>query len=361
MRSKIIVIVMSMLLVMPMTAFADEQMADAGVTPDSWLYSFDQLGEEVALFLESDLVEEAKLLDEFAEERLAESNEMATIGETVLAEETLIEYQETVDEVANKVDQAIEEGQDVTDVINTISDRSVIREDVLNKVLENLPEQASEIVREKLGASNLRLATVKNVLIDKVGGEFAETANANELSLRETLAVKSLADQTGKTVDEVLALFVENGKDIGLTITTLGLTEEAMKIINEDFKVAKDQIKETFKTGKEAIKDEIKAKVEVSKEKAKELREQANQAKEQAKETASQAREQADQPKEQEKASEVKQEEASQVEEQAKEDANLAEEQAEEASQIVEQAKEEAKEEASQAQDQAKTRTEQRP
>ena len=71
---------------------------------------------------------------------------------------------------------------------------------------------------------------------------------SGQLNARQILVVHSLAKQTGKSFDEVLEVFISNGKGIGATAKALGLTPKtALKGINGTFKEVKSKYKMTLR------------------------------------------------------------------------------------------------------------------
>ena len=68
--------------------------AEAGITPDSILYSLDKLMEKIQLALITDAVDEAEALAKIAQERLAESNAMVDKADVELTQKALEEFRE---------------------------------------------------------------------------------------------------------------------------------------------------------------------------------------------------------------------------------------------------------------------------
>jgi hypothetical protein len=93
----------------------------------------------------------------------------------------------------------------------------------------------------------LKKSVTGMVLEETVSEAAAQMFAKGELNLRQIITVASLAEQTGKGFDEVLTVFLENGKGIGATAKALELQPKAaLKGIKEVFKDAKKQIKEGF-------------------------------------------------------------------------------------------------------------------
>ena len=125
----------------------------------------------------------------------------------------------------------------------------------------------------------LKKVITANVLANIINGNLEDVINSTDqniakllgqLNVRQILAVYSMTKQlekayeqtvitadgqTVKTFEEVLDIFLQNGKGIGATAKSLGLTpKEALKGIKETFKDAKKQIKDDFSKAKNEAK-----------------------------------------------------------------------------------------------------------
>lgn len=108
---------------------------------------------------------------------------------------------------------------------------------------------------EREVALPLKKVVTAKILEESLGLDTAQKFVIGELNLRQILAVSSLAEQTEKSFDEVLTIFLEHEKGIGATAKALQLhPKDALKGIKKVFKGTKSQIKADFKQAKQEIK-----------------------------------------------------------------------------------------------------------
>ena len=138
---------------------------EAGITPDSLLYTIDKAVDDLRIVLASSTEKEATVITEIAEERLGESEVMAEEGKAELAEEALKEYSDKIteaiamlQEVVSNIEAATAETaeEDATEkleqsiidlekVIQEVQDKSLV---VLDSLKEVIPEESVEVVEE---------------------------------------------------------------------------------------------------------------------------------------------------------------------------------------------------------------------
>lgn len=280
MKKKIIALMITVATTMtfPVTAFAsDNTLPDPGVTPDSIFYSIDKLGENIHLAFTSDPQKKATLLKSYAEERLAESKDMKDKKKSDLVKKTLNDYSDTIKNVTDQLDKAQSSGEDVSETVDDIdktlkSDQEAVQDiasnlttDVKDGVTSQIAETTGElgILKDtndvlkqgiKDGASQSeRKATELKTLTSYVGDQsFMDKATQDGLNARQIVTLKTLADQTGKTLEDVLSVFESNNKDMGATLKALSVKpQEIYKNINTNFKDVKKDINTEFKDDKQ--------------------------------------------------------------------------------------------------------------
>ncbi|HHU50181.1 MAG TPA: hypothetical protein GXZ37_10795 [Clostridiales bacterium] len=116
-------------------------------------------------------------------------------------------------------------------------------------------EDESETEEPENSVLPLKKSVTVQVLINKIGEDAARLYALGELNLRQLLTVSSLAEQTDRSFEEVLDIFLENGKGIGVTAKALQLQpREALKGIKEVFKGIKCDIKAAFAVARKEVK-----------------------------------------------------------------------------------------------------------
>lgn len=146
-----------------------------------------------------------------------------------------ISFNDTDSDSKNEED-AVDSEEDKEDVVETEEN-------------ENDDDEATE--EDTIAALPLKKVITAEKLSEEIDKTAAELYTSGQLNARQILVVHSLAKQTGKSFDEVLEVFISNGKGIGATAKALGLTPKtALKGINGTFKEVKKQIQDDFKKEK---------------------------------------------------------------------------------------------------------------
>ncbi|MDI6640357.1 MAG: DUF5667 domain-containing protein, partial [Methanocellales archaeon] len=154
MRKELMAIGMAIMLVMTFmpTSVAQAELPDPGTTPDSWLYGLDRAFESLQKAITRAPEARAKLALQLAQERLVEAREMAERGKPDLANEMAEDYEE-------ELNQAMEHGEKIAElakrgeVQELVARATSIHIDVLEGVLEKVPEQARPAIQRAINAS----------------------------------------------------------------------------------------------------------------------------------------------------------------------------------------------------------------
>jgi type IV secretory pathway VirB10-like protein len=169
-----------------------------------------------------------------------DADETSTDDESTEENETTEEHSENTDEEADEnEEEQVDEDEAKEDEEEQAGEEEAKEEDDEN--------QAPVLPLKKL-------ITVE-ILKEAIGEDAAQMYAKGELNLCQIMTIYSLAEQTEKTFDEVLDVFLENGKGIGVTAKALELhPKQALKGIKEVFKHAKKQIKKEFAEAKKDLR-----------------------------------------------------------------------------------------------------------
>ncbi|WP_406542552.1 DUF5667 domain-containing protein [Clostridium ljungdahlii] len=127
----------------------------AGITPDSILYSADKAVDNLKVTLSSSEEDKANTLSEIAEERLGESEVMTSEDKQDLANTALTDYENTMNEAQTKIEDAVDKTQtsgdedklkDVENIESKIIDKQKNSLAVLSKLQDKLPDKAKATV-----------------------------------------------------------------------------------------------------------------------------------------------------------------------------------------------------------------------
>ena len=276
MNRKILILVMAVILAVSIPVFAEEttNTTDPGIKPDSPLYILDRLAEKIQIAIVTDAVKEAEALAGMAQERLAESKAMAEENYIEKATKAISEYKELMDKAINVIDAAAKDGKAVNKAIDMIAKYDIDDEEILDKLMDKVPTEYKEELKKAIEAlpenktskpedakekeeQAEKVSAASNVLTGKIQDKaLLEKIEKAGLSNRQISAIVSLSEQSGKTLSEVVDLFLTNEKGIGNTIIGLNLApKDAMKDINKTFKEVKKEIKAGLVKSEELDKD----------------------------------------------------------------------------------------------------------
>jgi hypothetical protein len=226
---------------------ADEvvETTDPGTTPDEFLFTFDQLFEELKLLVTFDDEKEAQLLLDFASERLAEATAMSAEEKDEFLQAALEDYLAALDEAQDKVTEVIVEeetdSEGADELTEELEDVAEVDEELADEAEGELEEELEEAVEEAKVVANV----VKGLDQDKVA-ELREQG----LGYGQIAQIFWLAEAADIEVDEVAAIYTEEKLGFGQAVKQLGVEKKGLAL------------------GKKKGTDEEEAEEEVSEEEA---------------------------------------------------------------------------------------------
>ncbi len=133
---------------------AQTDLPDPGMTPDSPFYGFKRFSEGVGLFFTFDDVAKAEKHLHFAELRLSEAREMTERGKPEFVPDLTEDYENDLDKSQEIATVAKGLGKNVTKVEELVALATSIHIEVLEGVLEKVPDVAKPAIEEALDASS---------------------------------------------------------------------------------------------------------------------------------------------------------------------------------------------------------------
>ncbi|MDF2605857.1 MAG: hypothetical protein K0S34_47 [Bacillales bacterium] len=239
-------------------ALAAEEVTtvDPGVTPDSSLYTFERLFEDMNLFFTFSDEKEAALLLDYAKERLAEATAMAELEKEEYVKEAITDYQKLLADAKEQVAEVIlneETTQETTENLNeSIEEATNVGDDIT----EALPEdQATEVVEVKE-----EIKIVANV-VEGLDKDKVTELRGKDLGFGQISQIFALAKISGKTVDEVAEMFLAGeGKGFGEVAKELGLSPSEVK--GKSAEIRKAKLEKNLEKAKSKGNDKLVAKLE---------------------------------------------------------------------------------------------------
>lgn len=195
----------------------EEQTVEAGITPDSILYSADKLFEDLQLLLTTNSEKEAELLLKFAQERLAEAREMSEEEKTEFVKSAMDAYIEILDRAEEKVTEAVVDENTSEEVKEELTEELQETAEVDETIEEDLDIEQQEELEEKTEEVSYTANVVKDLDV-----EIVKALREEGMGFGNIAHTVALARLSGKTVDEVAAMMKE-GKGVGNIAKELGL------------------------------------------------------------------------------------------------------------------------------------------
>lgn len=193
MNIKHVICIVMILMLLPITAAAQEELPDPGVTPDSPFYGIKRFFENVDLFFTFDSPAKAEKYIRYAGLRLSEAKAMQERGRRDLAENMLEEYDGNLNESRKALKVARKLGLRTANVSERVALATSRHLEVLYRVLDKVPEQAKPAILRAINASS------KN--IDNVLANAEDRIPENVTKLHLAIAAKRLARAMNKSLE----------------------------------------------------------------------------------------------------------------------------------------------------------------
>jgi hypothetical protein len=238
------------------TTVEEESEVSAGVTPDSFFYLFDKVGENLQLLFTSDLQKESELLLQFANERLSESNQMVDEEKDKYINQLIGDYLAALQKAQEKVAEVVIDENIDGQVKEELSTKLEDTTTVTNVVTEKLEEDQKVQLDEKRQEAYL----VANIVED-LDPEKVKKLRDQGLGFGEIVKVVALAEESGKTEEEIISLF-QDGKGYGDVAKELNI--EPSQIMKKVIKKKEKYIEEMMEKAKESGNEEAVQKLSKS-------------------------------------------------------------------------------------------------
>lgn len=184
-------------------ALADTEadMPEAGILPDSKLFTLELWWEDVQRFFTFDDVKKAELETKLAMKRMTEAEKLIEKGKTELAEKNLLRFQNRLEAAYEKAEQANEKGKDVEALLEKLEANSLRHQEVLSEVYEKIPDNAQESILKAMENSAQGLENaMENIQNSEDGAEEFKNKIKNNLEnfgTKKKLEIKEKLQQRG--------------------------------------------------------------------------------------------------------------------------------------------------------------------
>jgi len=125
----------------------------AGITPDSWIYGFKRLSENIDIFFTFGELKKAEKYVDYAEIRLSEVKEMSEKGNNKIIQELLNEYEINLKNSNSILEEAKKNGKNISELTEYIAISTTIHIDLMEDILEVAPNTITPIIRSAMNYS----------------------------------------------------------------------------------------------------------------------------------------------------------------------------------------------------------------
>ena len=193
------------LLFLGTAVFAEDiNLSSPGLTPDSFFYLLDTLGEKISLIFTFNAEKKAEKAWKFAEEKLAEVKAMAEKNNAKALEKADEKYQEFLELANEKSQEAKKQGKDVEKLLTSISERALKHQEVLTDVLDIVPEEAKKRIENAIEMSQKGFENAIQAVTGEKRGEMESRFEEMGTKIKEKLEAlkEKLPEQIDKDVEE---------------------------------------------------------------------------------------------------------------------------------------------------------------
>ena len=168
-------------------ALAEENLPDPGTLPDNTFYFLKTWKESIQTFFTFGAENKAKQFLHLAEVRLAEYQKMIEKSKTEIAEKTLEKYEQQLNHALEKTEEVKEKGKDVEKLAISISETTLKHQEVLENVLEKVPEEAKKGIENAIEMSQKGFENAIQAVIGEKKEELERKAEEVKSRIEEKI------------------------------------------------------------------------------------------------------------------------------------------------------------------------------
>ncbi|MEM7821520.1 MAG: DUF5667 domain-containing protein [Candidatus Aenigmatarchaeota archaeon] len=161
-------IIFAIVFVLVINSVVAEEFPQAGITPDSFLYNLERIWERIQLRLTFNPTNRVRLRLLFAEERMLELDEMIRREKLEFVENLLKDKEGELDEADVEIEKLKIAGIDTTSLLEHLSNMTYKHVEVLERVLERVPESARPAIEKAINLSVARHENCIERLLEKI-------------------------------------------------------------------------------------------------------------------------------------------------------------------------------------------------
>lgn len=164
---------------------AEENLPDPGILPDSNFYFLKSWKESIQTFFTFGAENKAKQFLHLSEVRLAEYQKMVEKGKIKIAEKIIQKYEKQLNLALKKTDEAENKGKDAEKLKEEISEKILKHQEVLERVLEKVPEQARSGIENAIEMSQKGFENAIQVVTGEKKWELEKKEGEMKVRIKE--------------------------------------------------------------------------------------------------------------------------------------------------------------------------------
>lgn len=208
----------------------DAGLPKAGLTPDSPFYFLKSWKESIQTFFTFGAESKAKQFLHLADVRLAEYEKMIEKGKAEIAQKTLEKYEKQLNRALEKSQEAQEQGRDVEKLTTLISEATIRHHEVLNNVLEKIPEEAKIGIENAIEMSQKRF---DSAIQQKIEEGLKQASPEVQSCVKSMINNVSSGELKGSDISTMLLNCLAPGTKIPSIPSGGGINIESLKYIEE--------------------------------------------------------------------------------------------------------------------------------
>jgi len=244
-----------------------EELSLPGLTPDSVFYFLERISEGIGTFFTFGDLKKAERYAALAEERIAEVKAVVDKGKPEAAEKALKRYEDQLRKALALAERARIKGESIAEVTEVIAEGSNKHVLVLEEVLDKVPEEAKESIKQ---AKEVSMNGQKKALraLSTENPEKATEINLKAVEARLNRAKAKAEEGEIEEVEEALKEFedqYEFGQEISQIAEGLGKdTTTVEQLVGEATSIHLEVLADVYEKVPEQAKPAIENAMEVS-------------------------------------------------------------------------------------------------
>jgi len=229
------------LLLIALVAAQEQELVEAGTTPNSVLYGLDKAFEAIILALTFDHVKKAELHLEYAEERLSEAKKMIEKNKIKYVEKLMAEREKEINKTNEEINKVKSEGKDTTEISEKVQEATSRHIAVLTALLGKVPESAKDSIQHAIEMASKGMQQALESVSKEKPSETGKAKSENKTLVKPQESPTKPEEKPGEAGKGKLDIQITDKKPESLNITALEITLSEIKVHAAAFGTISDE------------------------------------------------------------------------------------------------------------------------